>query len=280
MSTINASTNKKPTAIVGHDSHHMKRFDGVPGLGGNLTIPAQKSKPDGTPSAKDTAVDFLRSLFAAGRPVTVTDVELKARDAGLLGTESISQSKPFRAARKALGIKPYQKGRQWLWALPKSIQMPSNGLDGSGSASDAATVKPDIDRARERSPFDKPLGVVAYWASGVARLDSNRPPIDVPRVRWYRFIDDCTNFLDLRGENWATRAAALGWDAISLFGCDRNRPLMHLGQAGLLWLLNGDKLLSLGRDWAMIEAAATRAQRVFNRRVNPAHVVVAWELRR
>jgi hypothetical protein len=37
----------------------------------------------------------------------------------------IGESKPFRAARDALGIKPYQqKGEKaggWLWALPDQV---------------------------------------------------------------------------------------------------------------------------------------------------------------
>jgi hypothetical protein len=33
-------------------------------------------------------------------------------------------------------------------------------------------------------------------------------------------------------ENWAERAAELGWDAMALFGCRRHRPLVHLGGAG------------------------------------------------
>ena len=52
---------------------------------------------------------------------------------------------------------------------------------------------------------------------------------------------------------WAERAAELGWNARALFGCHRNSPLMHLGTAGLLWVINGGKLLELHRDWAIIE---------------------------
>jgi hypothetical protein len=42
-------------------------------------------------------------------------------------------------------------------------------------------------------------------------------------------------FMDgLTGENWAGRAAELGWNAATLFGCRRARPLDHPGGAGLL----------------------------------------------
>ena len=51
-------------------------------------------------------------------------------------------------------------------------------------------------------------------------------------------MGDCNNFLT-SNENWAERAAKLGWDAPALFGCRRNRPLDYLGDAGLLWFING-----------------------------------------
>jgi len=51
-------------------------------------------------------------------------------------------------------------------------------------------------------------------------------------------------------ENWAERAAELGWNTRALFGCHRNDPLMHLGSAGLLWAINGGKLVELHRDGA------------------------------
>lgn len=80
-------------------------------------------------SAKDEAIEFLNMILAAG-PAEVLEIERQAREAGLLGEKQpISQCKPIRAARNALGIKPYQEGRQWLWALPGNGQMPSDASD-------------------------------------------------------------------------------------------------------------------------------------------------------
>jgi hypothetical protein len=45
-------------------------------------------------------------------------------------------------------------------------------------------------------------------------------------------------------ENWAERAAELGWHDLELFGCCR-RPLERLGNAGLLWAINGGRLVEL-----------------------------------
>jgi hypothetical protein len=35
---------------------------------------------------------------------------------------------------------------------------------------------------------------------------------------------------------------ALGWGPFELFGCDSERPFVRIDQAGLLWLLNGNRL--------------------------------------
>lgn len=82
-------------------------------------------------TAKDDAVEFLREVLAAG-PVKVSDVETMARSAGMLGpSQPISQCKPIRAARDALGIKPRQhpgqKAGGWFWSMPD--QMPSDWSD-------------------------------------------------------------------------------------------------------------------------------------------------------
>jgi putative DNA primase/helicase len=83
-------------------------------------------------TAKADAVEFLTDVLANG-PVKVTELEKEAQAACLLGADQkIGQSKPFRSARKALGIEPYQpKGQKaggWLWALPGD-QTPSEVSD-------------------------------------------------------------------------------------------------------------------------------------------------------
>src|ERR1700730_17403554 len=73
----------------------------------------------------------------------------------------------------------------------------------------------------------------------------------VPQHRWRQFVDDCNNFLSTKQ---AERAAELGWNARHLFGSRRDRPLMHPGGAGLLWAINGGRLVELHRDWAVIDS--------------------------
>src|ERR1700681_2179601 len=94
--------------------------------------------------------------------------------------------------------------------------------------------------------------------------------------RLRQFLSDCNNFLT-GDENWAGRATELGWNAATLFGCHRARPLDHPGGAGLLWAINGGRLVELHRDWAVIELAANGSRHVFERRrVDAGKVTLPW----
>jgi hypothetical protein len=113
------------------------------------------------------------------------------------------------------------------------------------------------------------------WAEGFARLNPDRRPGDAPPRRWPQFIDDIGRFLD---GSWAEKAASLGWGPLDLFGCDRARPFARIDHAGLLWLLNGDRLVELDRHRAVIETR-TGARQTFRRRpFAVGDVVLAWEL--
>jgi hypothetical protein len=73
------------------------------------------------------------------------------------------------------------------------------------------------------------------------------------------------------------RARGLGWDAMALFGCAPKRPLDYLGSAGLLWAINGGRLLELHRDWAVIDVPVHGSQRTFYRRnVDAAKITLPW----
>lgn len=113
------------------------------------------------------------------------------------------------------------------------------------------------------------------WSAIVACLDPDLPPGDVPPRRWRRFVDDVGHFLD---GGFAPKANALGWGLFDLFGCDRERPFARTDQAGLLWLLNGNRLVAVSENTAVIETR-TGARQVFRRKPNAAGRVLAWELR-
>src|SRR5882757_4909723 len=53
---------------------------------------------------------------------------------------------------------------------------------------------------------------------------------------------------------------------MALFGCAPKRPLDYSGSAGLLWAINGGRLIELHRDWTVIDVPVNRSQRVFYRR--------------
>ena len=118
-------------------------------------------------------------------------------------------------------------------------------------------------------------GAPRAWAEALARLDPNKPPRQVTLERWWRFIDDCGRFLDA---GWAARAAALGWGPLHLFGCDRKRPFARLDHRGLLWEVNGGRLIVLYRDGAIIETLRGDRLRYRRRRPEVGQVVLAWKL--
>jgi hypothetical protein len=111
------------------------------------------------------------------------------------------------------------------------------------------------------------------WAEGFARLDPRRPPADAPPHRWQRFVDDVGLFVD---GPFCAVAILLGWGPFDLFGCDRDRPFARIDRAGLLWLLNGDKLVELTETTATIETKTGQRQRGHRKPIEPGRVL-AWE---
>jgi hypothetical protein len=124
------------------------------------------------------------------------------------------------------------------------------------------------------NPCDMGSGPRGGWAWG---LDHNRPPADVPRHRWRQIVDACQAFI--ASEQLASRAAELGWSAMALFGCRPNYPLSYLGKAGLLWHVNGGKIIELHRTWAVIDGPVNRSLRIFYRRnIAPEQITLPWML--
>jgi len=82
---------------------------------------ADSGDNDERATLKEDATKFLRIVLAPG-PLKVAEIEREAREARLIsGNNDISQAKPFRAARKALGVITTKGGMAdgWIWALPK-----------------------------------------------------------------------------------------------------------------------------------------------------------------
>jgi hypothetical protein len=199
----------------------------------------------GRPDPVRLAEEFLQKRLAKGR-VLVSELEAAARDAGLLRHgQRITHAKPFKRAKKSLSIQSVRNGfgsdGEWLWRLEKQPT--------------PLVATPSLEVAPR---------IPSSWIDGVGGLSQRRPPPDIPLHRWHQFVTDCTQFLGAGG--WAERAAALGWDAVALFGWCRHRPLDRPGGVGLLWAINGGRLIELHRDWAVVELAENGSGRIFDRR--------------
>jgi hypothetical protein len=151
--------------------------------------------------------------------------------------------------------------------VPVQGEPPMPGADRTGGGrSDAEPERAAIVEYEGNIPRD--------WAEGFARLNPNHSPADVPPRRWLAFINDCRRFLD---SGFAAKAAALGWGPFDVFGCDRDRPFARIDQAGLLWLLNGDRPMALSENTATVETRAG-ARQTWRRKPNEPGRVVPWEL--
>jgi hypothetical protein len=228
--------------------------------------------------------EFLRNVLAGGS-IGVPQLEEMAREAGLLGEgQRITHAKVFKQAKKSLGIRSgrngFGSGGQWVWVLDQ--QSAQKQLDGAElPVAEAVALEIHVDAPKEVSAkvgvevaageSRAPVG----WTMGVAALERRSPPTDVQPHRWKCFVDDCVRFLAAE-ENGAERAATLGWDDLALFAA-RPRPLDHQGSAGLLWHVNGGRIVELHRDWAVIERAEDRSRRVHHRRrLDPRTVTLPW----
>jgi hypothetical protein len=142
-------------------------------------------------------------------------------------------------------------------------------------------AKPTAQRASRTDNQEKHSAIVEFddaapqgWADGFARLDPGRPPEGVPAKRWLHFVTDCSVFFDA---GWAAKSAALGWGPLDLFGCDRHRPFARIDRQGLLWLLDGRRLVALTATTAHLETS--RGGRLtYYRKPNEPGRVLPWSL--
>ena len=70
----------------------------------------------------------------------------------------------------------------------------------------------------------------------------------------------------------------LGWGARELFGADGRAPFGRVDRAGLLWLLNGNRLVALTANTAIIETATGARQTYYRTHVGSDRIALAWEL--
>jgi hypothetical protein len=181
--------------------------------------------------------DFLYRALAGGA-LGVEELEIKARATGLLGErQQIQHAKAFKKAKKALGIRSIRAGfgssGKWAWLMPPQTATEIDRVANAHLDTNEQTSLSDAELSGQQVVASESRSIVHEWIEGVQRLDYVRSPTAIPLIRWHLFLGDCHSFLS-SPENWAERAAALGWNALALFGCYRTRPLEHLGSAGLL----------------------------------------------
>lgn len=97
-----------------------------------------------------------------------------------------------------------------------------------------------------------PDDVPAEWREGFASFSVQTAPDGYPEHRWKQAIDDGRRFL----VRWGTEAARLGWSATDLFGASPIAPWPRVGMLGLIPLLNGDPVVGLGADAAVIQSGS------------------------
>jgi hypothetical protein len=146
---------------------------------------------------------------------------------------------------------------------------PSTGL--GAKLSPVATANTGL-----RPPSRETRAIPQGWPEGIEMLWVQARPRGVPAHLWNQFVADCSAFLH-SSDNGARRAASLGWDQFSLFGCSRRSPVLDVGHAGLLWVLRGGQILKLHRDWADYVQAGT-FRTYHRRRINTAQVTLPWLL--
>ncbi len=115
------------------------------------------------------------------------------------------------------------------------------------------------------------------WRDGVARFMVLPSPDDVLPARWRTLQSDALRFL----ETWSVQAAALGWTAHDLFGCNRVKPLIRLDGAGLVRLLDGRSVVVITEAEAVI-ACRTGSRQTFRRKsaavLAGVDQVLLWEI--
>jgi hypothetical protein len=258
-------------------------------------------------ASRSLVSEFLGLTLADG-PVAVTDIQARAREFGLLGpSQQITGAKLFKQSKKILGVQSKRVGfgavGGWCWELPETagstvsrspdqpskdvpagdiyVERPSDPNQSCAEGSTEVRLPPVQLPGSEAGGISRihEFGGVATWIEGVAILNPNRPAAGIPPLRWRQFIDDCKEFLD-PADGLAERALQLGWYTFDLFGCHPSQPLAYLGLGGLLWSVNGGRVIEFHRGWAIIGKANNGLRRTFDqRRPLQANLTLPWSLR-
>jgi hypothetical protein len=149
--------------------------------------------------------------------------------------------------------------RRWLRdPLPEILQIPEtpkttplrevSGISGSPlyvlnhDRAPAGDVEERIAIAHHDS------GIPERWASGLALLHPDRPPLGFSPAPWLQLINDAGGPLD----RWGQKLNALTWNDDDLWACDPVAPDQRLDAAGLAIVLVGGEMRAVARDRAAL----------------------------
>lgn len=124
----------------------------------------------------------------------------------------------------------------------------------------------------ERAAMIEANGVPRDWAEGFATLCSMPCPDAYQQQRWEQIINDGGCFLDA----WGKQAAALGWQALDVFGANPNCPEWRYDGMGLVVLLEGRRVVAITADAARIECG-NGVYQTFNRRNMGCEIDLLWK---
>jgi hypothetical protein len=197
-----------------------------------------------------SALELIRTAQAAGVTFVVTGNDLRLKFSQAPSPELVDELRQSKPAILAL-----------LNDLPEVL---------------SAELAPwDHDREERAAVIEYDGGAPRAWAEALARLDPDKPPLDMPPTRWDRFLDDCGVFLD----TWAARASELGWEPLHLFGADRTAPYARISRSGLLWIVDGRDIAELDSDRAVIVGRNGARPAFYRATVEPGGAPI-WEIAR
>jgi hypothetical protein len=122
--------------------------------------------------------------------------------------------------------------------------------------------------ALRRDPVDD-------WRAGVGKLRADVVPDGVSADRWELLVLSCQRFM---ASSWPARFAAIGWDALDLFGCHFAAPAARTDTQGLVWYLRGCVIEQIGATGCILRNSNGAVQSYTHHAARPHGQVVLWEL--
>jgi hypothetical protein len=134
------------------------------------------------------------------------------------------------------------------------------GTDGTLGAEGTPVGFGAADYAERAAIMEADAGMPFEWADTFAAISQASPPGDFTPERWQGVLDGMLRFCD----EWAGRAAALGWQPHEIFSLDLVTPQARLDRRGLgLLLSNNAWVVALDDCGADILTPAGSRQRYY-----------------